>query len=587
MGKRSEIWSIAFFLILFAGALTLTFSWHPKHDQFTRKGTIWADKAGYYIYLPATFLYQFDPKKAPQDIDKQTGSGFMIDLENQTVGTKYTCGVAVLLSPFFLLAHGISLVFNLPEQGGFSPLYHAMVNIAAVCYLIVGLMLLRIVLAKYFSQLTQYVSILFIFIGTNLLYYAVEDTLMSHVYSFFLFSLFLFSAQKFWEKNAYKYFFLIALSGSLAILIRPTNVILFAVFFFWDLAGWRDLLKRIKVFVTPKYLITFILVLFLVLLPQFIYWKYLHDSYLFYTYGDEGFTNLAYPKLFEVWFAPLNGLILYSPSVLVILVGMVFMIWRRNRNGWFFLILFLLLSYECASWQTWYFGCSFGQRSFVEYYAIFIIPFAFLIESVINQRSRILKTVVLLLLVAFSCYNIQMTSIDNKCFFGSTWDWNSYLRQLDRAGIPFTSSSVISYLNDFENQALIEDEIVSREIVRSGMYSATFDEEHEYCCKAIKYIRDFPQDNLPKMVKVSAWVFYPDSVFSGATLVFSVEQEGNSLKWEGIDLTNMITTSNSWQQVSTSFTIPEKIAGDTKLLIYFWNPVKCSIFIDNLEVRYE
>ena len=89
------------------------------------------------------------------------------------------------------------------------------------------------------------------------------------------------------------------------------------------------------------------------------------------------------------------------------------------------------------------------------------------------------------------------------------------------------------------------------------------------------------------MVKASAWVFYPDSVFSGATLVFSVEREGNSLKWEGIDLTNLITTPNSWQQVSAAFTIPEKIAGDTKLLIYFWNPVKKSIFIDNLEVRYE
>ena len=492
-----------------------------------------------------------------------------------------------MLSPFFLLAHGISLVFSLPEQGGFSPLYHAMVNIAAVCYLILGLMLLKMVLAKYFSQLTQYLSILFIFIGTNLLYYTVEDTLMSHVYSFFLFSLFLFSAQKFWKKNRYSYFFLVALSGSMAILVRPTNFLLFTVFFFLDLTGWRDLLRRINLFVTPKYLITFILVLFLVLLPQFIYWKYVHDSYLFYSYGDEGFTNLTNPKLFEVWFAPLNGLILYSPSVLIILAGIVFMIWRRNLNGWFFLILFLLLSFECASWQTWYFGCSFGQRSFVEYYAIFIIPFAFLLESAINQRSRILKTVVLLFLVAFSCYNIQMTSIDNKCFFGSTWDWNNYFRQLERAGIPVTTSPVISFSNDFENQALIGDEVVSQEIVRSGMYSATFDEEHEYCCMAIKYIKDFPQDNFPEMVKASAWVFYPDSVFSGATLVFSVEREGNSLKWEGIDLTNLITTPNSWQQVSAAFTIPEKIAGDTKLLIYFWNPVKKSIFIDNLEVRYE
>ncbi|MBC8179718.1 hypothetical protein H8E88_01220 [candidate division KSB1 bacterium] len=563
MGKRAKIWSITFFLILFIGALLLTFSFHLKKDHFTWGGEIYADKAGYYMYLPASFFYHFDVEKAPQDIDIKTGNGFVINWGNHTFNTKYTCGVAVMLSPFFLLAHGISLVFSLPEQGGFSPLYHAMVNIAAVCYLILGLMLLKMVLAKYFSQLTQYLSILFIFIGTNLLYYTVEDTLMSHVYSFFLFSLFLFSAQKFWKKNRYSYFFLVALSGSMAILVRPTNFLLFTVFFFLDLTGWRDLLRRINLFVTPKYLITFILVLFLVLLPQFIYWKYLHDSYLFYSYGNEGFTNLADPKLFEVWFAPLNGLILYSPIVLVILAGMVIMIWRRNRNGWFFLILFFLLSYECASWQTWYFGCSFGQRSFVEYYAIFVIPFAFLIEEVTRQKGMILKVVVLLFIVAFSYYNIRMTAVYKKCFFGSTWDFTRFQVNLVRADL-------------IPGGYQLHHENINPVIVEPF---------NEFSASGSWLIEDFKLAK-PTRIVVESRVKNPADSILGARIVCSIERDYVPVLYQSATLDSIMVIKKEWHDLKAEFEIPAWILPEYSIKVYYWNRNRSRFRLDTTRVTF-
>jgi len=577
----------SFFFGIFLISLFLSFQIHRDRDFFSWKSELWADRAGYYIYLPATILYGYDVSKAPEKIHEKTGYGFWLDYNTGKIETKYPYGVAILLSPFFVATHITSLALNIPEEGGFSPLYHRMIDVAAVIYLILALMLLRKVLQRYFSPMVQYLTLFFIYAGTNLFYYTLDDSSMSHVYSFFLFSLFLFALVRFLDNRKYGYYILMVFAGSLAVVTRPTNILLFSLFFLWELTSFRSFVDRLKLFFKPAYLITFLVVLFLVLLPQLLYWKYLHGTYIAYTYGEEGFINWQNPYLLEVWFSPVNGLFSYSPLVLLMLAGIVLMIAKRRPNGWLALVIFLIVSYICASWQTWYFGCSFGQRSFVEYYALFSIPLGFLIQWAIEKKGYLMTAIVLCLLIFFSWFNYRLTHSYQKCFFGATWDWDNYCRQLDRAGIPLYGLPKISYMNDFENQTLNEGNIISREVVRSGMCSATFDAKHDFCCRAIKYIWDFPQDKLPGVVDVSCWVFYPDSIFPGIKLVFSVEREEFSLKWEGMDLSNLISVKGSWQYVSASFTIPENLPGDTQLLVYIWNPGKRSIFVDDLDVKYE
>ncbi|NQV01236.1 MAG: hypothetical protein HQ542_01200 [Bacteroidia bacterium] len=583
----SKTIATGFFLGMFFLSLFLSFQIHHDRGFFNWKSELWADRSGYYIYLPATFLYGFDISKAPEKIHEKTGNGFRIDEIKGKIRTKYPYGLAVLLSPFFCATHLVSLVLNIPEEGGFSPLYHRMINVAAVIYLILALMLLRKVLQRYFSPLVQYLTLFFIYVGTNLYYYTVDDGSMSHIYSFFLFSLFLFALIRFLDARKYGYYLLMVLAGSLAIVTRPTNVLLFSLFFLWDLSSYRTFLDRLKWFLKPAYLITFLLVLFLALLPQLLYWKYLHGTYVAYTYGEEGFTSWQNPYLLEVWFSPLNGLFSYSPLVLLMLAGTGLMIAKRQLNGWIALCLFLLVSYICAAWQTWYFGCSFGQRSFVEYYAILSIPLGFLIQWTMERKGYLMKGIVLFLLIFFSWFNLRLTYAYEKCFFGAAWDWDNYHRQLERAGIPFPGSSVISYMNDFENQALNGGTAISREVVRSGIWSATFDEYHDFCCREEKVLWDFHQDHLPEMVKVSGWAFYPDSVSQGINLVFSAEREGQPMKWEGIELSTLMNGADSWQQFSASYTIPTGLSGDTRLLFYIWNPEKRPIFVDDLVIWYE
>lgn len=565
----------------------LSFSLHKEEDQFSWKGELWADRAGYYIYLPSIFLYGFDISNAPEEIDTKTGNGFLIDRTEKKISTKYPIGVAILLSPFFLAVHWISCVLNLSEDGGFSPLYHRMINVAAVIYMIFGLVMLRKVFQRYFPPSVQYLTLFFTFAGTSLFYYAIDDGSMSHVYSFFLFSLFLFSLVTFLDRTKFGYFLLMVFAGSLAVVTRPTNILLFSLFFFWDITSFKSFSERLKLFFKPVYLAAFILVLFLVLLPQLLYWNYLHGSYVAYTYGEEGFTNWKDPYLLEVWFSPLNGLFTYTPMMILMLAGIGLMIVKRNLNGWVALSLFLIVSYICGAWQTWYFGCSFGQRSFVEYFAILAIPLGYIIHWTTEQKGYMAKGMILFMLLLFSWFNIRLTYAYEKCFFGSSWDWNAYHRQLEKTGIPVPGTPDISYSNDFENQALNGGTAVTRKMTRGGIWSATFDEYHDFCCRSEKMVWDFPPDKLPVQMKVSGWVNFPDSVSEGITLVFSAERQGTSLKWEGTDLTTLVNVAESWQPFALSFEIPSGLPVDTKLLFYIWNPEKRLIFVDDLDVRYE
>ena len=164
-------------LILLAGILLfLTFNRHSRSGIQTYHSEIWGDKAGYYVYLPAAFLYSFDAARFPQEIDSLTGNGFQLDREDHRVLTKYTCGVAVMMTPFFLTTHAIASLFNALNDG-FSAPYHRMIDVAAIFYLMAGFLLWYHVLRRYFTQTVAILTIATLFLGTGLYYYAIDEIL--------------------------------------------------------------------------------------------------------------------------------------------------------------------------------------------------------------------------------------------------------------------------------------------------------------------------------------------------------------------------------------------------------------------------
>lgn len=418
-----------FLLFLLPFFIFLTFNKHSKDKAKSYHGVIWSDAAGYYVYNPMWFIYGNEASSFPDSIEAQTGNGFQLNFESNKVLTKYPCGVAILQAPFFLVSHALAKPLGY-KADGFSRIYSFGLFFAGIFYCCMGLFFLSKFLSRYFSPgISMSAPILFL-AGTNLFYYSIDAPGMSHVYSFFLFSLIIYLSPVITTKPNFKYYVLFFICLFLAVLARPTNILigLFPLFYFVN--SRTEIMERIQFLLQQKITLFISIALgCLVLIPQLLYWHNTTGNFLSYSYKDEGFDFLKNPKILEVWFSTNNGLFTYSPMILLSVVGIVLLIVNKKLSGYFYAGLFLLISYVFASWWCWWFGCSFGARSFVEYYAVLIIPFCFLLErSAMNKYSRI----IVILAIGFCCYlNMDMEYYYDGCFYGETWDFASYLKLLN------------------------------------------------------------------------------------------------------------------------------------------------------------
>jgi hypothetical protein len=425
MNKR--IITIIISICFFAAIVFLAFNKHGKTGYCNYHSEIWADKAGYYVYLPLVFKYSLNPENFPDSIDIKTGYGFKPDYKNGKVITKYSYGVSLLQLPFYLIADNIAEPMGY-QSDGFSPVYQKIINLSSVFYLFLGMFFLSRFLRYYFKKSILYTTLAIIFLGTNLFYYSIDETGMSHVYSFSLFCIFLFILKKtaFFTNNKIGFIILAGFVAGLIVLIRPTSIIFLSSFFFLDVAGRKDLLIRIKTIFNPKIFLPLLLCAVLVFIPHFIYLKYAYGSLFSYSYQNEGFFWLR-PKILQLWLSPNNGLLLYTPLYIVIIGSLIYMIKKNIENGIFILALFLLISYIFSCWWDWSFGCGFGGRSFVEYIALFSIPVAHLINKLFLSRKIILIVCFSIIFLACIFYNLKMTYSYDKCFYGKgDWDWKTY-----------------------------------------------------------------------------------------------------------------------------------------------------------------
>jgi hypothetical protein len=567
-------------------SLALAWFFHKDSVKFNDRNELWSDRAGYYIYLPATFFYGFDARSMPADLDIATGGGFSLDTVKNKVDTKYTYGVALMIAPFFATAHLVSLVTGYADENGFSMIYMRMMLLAAVVYLMLGLWFLHKFLVSYFSTSISLFVVVLIFFGTNLFYYSLPDGLMSHLYSFFLFSLFLFSLKKFLKTNQYGYFLLICLSFSLAVLVRPTNIILGLAFLFLDAGNSAEVLKRLKQLLSPRYGLLFLVILFLIFLPQMVYWKYLSGSWLHFSYRDEGFVNWRSPKIAEVLFSPVNGLLTYTPMVIFMLAGLVMMFLQKRQNRWLITCMFVMVTMICASWKMWYFGCSYGQRSFIEYFTLLAIPLGWLLTGLFNNRFMLVKTVVFFLLLFTVYANIRYIAAIyrfDRCYYGSTWDWDHYFRSFSRAGVFAPQHQIGSFENDFENLAIFPGVKPSKLFTHSGQYSVDArDQSGETSLYSARlYEFGYPW---PKTLDVELWVSKLNRSATGATLGFAAIRGKDVVFSDFLPLDSILNQPLIWSKAAKSFIVPEVNDSSLTFRLYISNPSRKPVFADDLNI---
>lgn len=413
------------FLLLFSAFLFLALNKHSKDDYRSYRSVLWADASGYHIYNPLWFIYGNDFRDMPDSINYKTGTGFSFNEESGRVITKYTSGVAILQAPFFLTAHLLSGPLGFPSDG-FSPIYHRAIMVAGAFYGLLGLFFSFLFLKKYFFEKISLLTVAVFFLCTNLFYYTLDASGFLHVYSFFLISGITLLTSRIYEKPNFNNFLLLALAFALAVLIRPTNIILiFFILFFGNEFSIQDRIlffrKHIRQILFAGTLST------VVFLPQSVYWWQSFRSPIVYSYGEEGFAFLLSPKLIQVWFSTNNGLFTWAPVLFISVAGMVLSVRNKNNTGVLVTLLFFISSYLFSSWWNYWFGCAMGARSFVEYYPLLMYPFALAVSKIQSKTGT-----GLLYLFFAACLFINMNIIYyyDGCFYGGEWDWGAYLNLL-------------------------------------------------------------------------------------------------------------------------------------------------------------
>lgn len=401
-----------YLLLLFGLTLLWTFDFSDKRTG----GLIWSDAEGYYMYLPAVFIYD-----GFVDIPVRTTDQFKHFPGTDKYFTKYTYGVALMQLPFFYAFHTAAKIMEQPLTG-YSDYYIYSIYFAAAFYAFIALLFLRKILERNFSGWVTLLIILSLYFGTNMYYYTTVEAGMSHIYSLCLFTLFIYYTPQFYKRAKFKTYVIFGLLAGLIVLIRPTNALLLLYLIFYNIHSWKDMMARFRFFLRNLWNLPIIpFFSFLVFLPQFFYWHYISGDYIFYSYGEEGF-NWDKAQIGNVLFNIKNGWLLFNPIAVIPLIG-AFIGARRNKyNIALILAITVLAIYIFASWYCWWFGGAYGYRSMVEFYALLAIPFAYISHLVFRQKQWGLKVFYMLLLVVLIYYNLGL--IDH--YVGPHYDWRTW-----------------------------------------------------------------------------------------------------------------------------------------------------------------
>jgi len=366
------------------------------------------DVFGYYLYLPAKFIYEdiglTNQEWLNQLFEKYQPSGTLyqiIHLENGNCIIKYTMGMAFLYSPFFFIANFLAELLGFPADGLSLP-YQYSIALGCLLYSIIGLIVLRKILKKYFDEKITTILLIIIVLGTNYFHLTAYDgTTLCHNILFTLYAILILYTIKWYDNQRMKYAIIIGIAIGLIILIRPSEMVCILIPLLWGIKNKQSIRKKIQIF-RKNFSHIIVLIIFMVLigLPQLIYWKINTGNFFFYSYTNPG-EGLEFfsPNTINFLFNFRKGWFIYTPIMIFSITGF-YSLYRRNKSIFFAIVIFFLADlWFISSWTAWWYaGGSFSSRSLVPAYTILSIPMGYFIEDIRKQKAIIFSFTIICIL---------------------------------------------------------------------------------------------------------------------------------------------------------------------------------------------
>jgi hypothetical protein len=382
-----------------------------------RAGTpIRSDAFSYYVYLPAWALYH-DPSL--QAVADDCCGGEFPDF-TAIVRWRFTrrwvnahpIGEAVMIAPFFAVAHLLTLWTNLSPDG-FTLYYQHAAGLAGLTYIVVGLWFVRRLLRRHFSSGVADATVASLLAGTSLYHYATFDSAWSHAFSFALCAALLERLDAWPDRASTRDAVIIGLLAGLMFLVRHTNVMIPAAL--GATLALRDPSYRRAAPISA-------VVALACAIPQLWIYQAASGHWFISSYGDMGFTWTT-PHIAGVLISPRKGLFFWAPLLLAAVAGLAWL--PPALRPWRAPILAVLAidTYLIASWWDWQFGASYGHRGFVDLYPLLAPGLAAAFARVPTRPAlRAATAIAVVLLCALSIFQMLQYWHGVMPMSDVTWD---------------------------------------------------------------------------------------------------------------------------------------------------------------------
>lgn len=578
------------------------------------KNVLGWDVMGYYLYLPAIFIHDDltiqDREWVDTAIEKYHLTGTFYQAVKQPDGRyvmRYTSGLALLNAPFFFVAHGIAGMAGY-EQDGFSPPYQWGMLIGSLFYTLIGIWLCRKLLLRYFDDRTTAVLLALLVLATNYFQITVFAATLVHGYLFTLYVILLLHTAKWHERPNIRSAFMIGLMTGLITLIRPNELVIILIPILWGITGFNKTIKEKLNLVFNKFGHVIVLGTGALIggCIQLIYWKYATGHWLYYSYQDPGVGfDFKSPHTIDFLFSYRKGWLVYTPVMLLAVVGFYYL-WKNNRKlFWAFTAYFIINLYIVSSWSVWWYaGGSYSSRSMVSSYAMLLIPLGYLLQQLWQKKPLVILSAVIFVLLAvlnlFQMWQFNMGILDGERITGKYY-WRVFGKtsvNKDDVQLLLVPRSTETIEKMPGNVEFIRRNVLHLDFNKPGdglkNYSDNFgynstgslrmDNEMEFSPGLnIKY-NEITQKEYA-WIKATVRVFVPDSAEgSFPMLAMAFHHKDAAYKYRSTEFLNPSLKKGQWNLISLEYQTPEVRSVEDNLKVYVWNRDRKTVFIDDLVV---
>jgi hypothetical protein len=573
-----------------------------------RENEISWDVLGYYLYLPATFIHH-DPMlnditwlKQTNEEKKLAGTLYMVS-QNKEGEPMYffLMGMAFFYLPFFFGASVFASRFGFAVDG-FSLPYQYFLVIGGIIYTIIGLIFLRKILLRFFSEKISSLIMVIMVFGTNYINHLTIDNLGTVNVIFMLTTVIIWNTIKWHENFKGKHIIAIGICITLVALVKPSEVFVLFLPLLWNVTSVEKLRQKISLLLAnKKYLFITIGICLIIAMPQMLYWHQKTGRFIYDSYKNPGVgLDFLSPHIIKILFSYRKGWLLYTPIMIFSLIGFYFL-YKKNRLIFYACAVYFFISfYIIASWTEWWYGAAFSTRPLISTYPVLAICLGYFLLF-INERKLIIKVIFgaialfFVFLNQFQWWQYRNYILDpyrtTKEYYWATFlksnvtesDRDLLMVYRDFSGkMEFTEQykyqKTLLLTNDFESEGN-----KGNQSENDNYFYRLGDDQEFYSILETSFNELTHKDHV--WMKVSMDIRFPKD-FDGTLpcIVNTMERKIWSYGYHAMDIP-LDSIPDHWRRIEVMYITPEIRSVKDRVKCYIWKRGKSTFDIDNLKLE--